>query len=106
MPVPDLKGPIPDIGNPVQDLRGSILGLGEPILSMRGFSLCLRDPKRQLKGLQNPYLLLEHSSIARAIQHLFVSRWPEEPTDLKGGGGIWLLLARCTSSLVRRVAGL
>ena len=40
----------------------------------------------RLKGLQNPYLLLEHSSVARAIEHLFVGRWPEGPSDLKGGG--------------------
>ena len=39
----------------------------------------------RLYGWQNPYLLLEYSSVARAIEHLFVGRWPEVPTGLKGG---------------------
>ena len=39
----------------------------------------------RLYGFQNPYLLLEYSSVARTIEHLFVGRWPEGPTSLKGG---------------------
>ena len=39
----------------------------------------------RLYGLKNPYLLLEYSSVARAIEHLVVGRWPEGPTGLKGG---------------------
>ena len=31
------------------------------------------------------YLRLEYSSVARAIEHLFVGRWPEGPVVLKGG---------------------
>ena len=32
-------------------------------------------------GLQNPYLLLEYSSVTRAIEQLFVGRWPEGPAS-------------------------
>ena len=55
--------------------------------------LVLQAALEPLYGFQNLYLRLEYSSVARAIEHLFVGRWPL----LSSREGLWLC---CPTSLL------
>ena len=66
---------------PILDVRGTTAGLKQDSESL----LVLQAALAPLYGFQNLYLWLEYSSVARAIEHLFVGRWPEGPAVLKGG---------------------
>ena len=51
---------------------------------MLGSNLCLRGPYRYERA--HPKCERDHSSsVARAIEYLFVGRWPEGPVGLKRG---------------------
>ena len=64
----------------ILDERGTTAGLKQDSESL----LVLQAAWAPLYGFQNLYLRLEYSSVARAIEHLFVGRWPEGPAVLKG----------------------
>ena len=69
---------------PILDVRGTTAYLKQDSESQ----LVLQAALEPLYGFQNMYLRLEYSSVARAIEHLFIGRWPEGPAVLKGG--LWL----------------
>ena len=66
---------------PILDVRGTTAGLKQDSESL----LVLQAVLAPFYGFQNLFLRLEYSSVARAIEHLFVGRWPEGPAVLKGG---------------------
>ena len=65
----------------ILDVKGTTAGLKQDSESL----LVLQAALEPLYGFQNLYLRLEYSLVARAIEHLFVGRWPEGPAVLKGG---------------------
>ena len=78
-----LEGP-KMLRRPILDVRGTTAGLKQDSESL----LVLQAVLAPLYGFQNMYLRLEYSSVARAIEHLFVGRWPEGPAVLREG--LWL----------------
>ena len=55
---------------PIVDVKGTTAGLKQGSESL----LVLQAALEPLYGFQNLYLRLEYSSVARAIEHLFVGR--------------------------------
>ena len=65
----------------LDNVRGTAAGLKQDSES----PLVLQAFLARLYGFQNLCLRLEYSSVAHAIEHLFVGRWPEGPAVLKRG---------------------
>ena len=105
-PIHDLRGFILGLREPIRSMIGLNLCLRGPKRYETAHPRCERYDRRlqkgfwmsvevwesilvlpaslaRLNGLQNPYLLLEYSSVTRAIEQLFVGRWPEGPAGLK-----------------------